>query len=243
MPMSPRPYLRFPAACFRSMEAFQRFQEDSDAELGERRRQEGVFAEQERLDGTCGVCLRVTTFEPGGPAVADWRVQQICGCEARLASHQRALLQAAAPRFGRTGWCRAGLFGRDEAILRALAPRLPGLVVWPDLRADAAGRPALPAETASAHLVLSADHLAVTPAPEAALAEIARVLMPGGVFLCTLPFAPDAATTNPAPPRRFGWDILDRARAAGFQDGAVHGYWSAELGYLGPDNMILTAFR
>jgi SAM-dependent methyltransferase len=175
--------------------------------------------------------------------VPDWRRQQLCGCAARLASHQRALVQAAAPRFGRTGWCRAGLFGRDQAVLRALAPLLPGLAVWPDLVADAAGRPCLPAETASAHLVLSADHLALTPAPDAALAEIARVLMPGGVFICTLPFAPDATTTSPAPPRRFGWDILDRAREAGFQDSAAYGYWSVELGYLGPDNMILMAFR
>jgi hypothetical protein len=42
---------------------------------------------------------------------------------------------------------------------------------------------------------------------------------------------------------QIGWDILDRLKQAGFSDAAAHTYWSHELGYLGPMNMIFSAVK
>jgi hypothetical protein len=39
-----------------------------------------------------------------------------------------------------------------------------------------------------------------------------------------------------------GWAILQRLRNAGFARAVAHGFWSAELGYLGAFNMVLAAY-
>jgi hypothetical protein len=38
-----------------------------------------------------------------------------------------------------------------------------------------------------------------------------------------------------------GWDILRRLRAVGFTQAFANVYWSRELGYLGPFNLIFSA--
>ncbi len=109
-------------------------------------------------------------------------------------------------------------------------------------------------------MLLCPDHLHHVPALDAALGEAARVLCPGGALLFTVPFHADADATasdlarlprrsgvlpafSAEPVHRIGWDILERVRGAGFVDCAAHCYWSEELGYLGPFNMIFLATR
>jgi hypothetical protein len=252
MTMSQPGHLRFPGVTLRSSEDFQRFEAESRALLEERRRQETLLADAGRLvmEGTCGVCLSVTRFTSKSATSHGGylRDQQLCGCEHRLAGHKRALLHLAATSFGGAGWFRLGLFGRDEALLRALAGILPPAWIWsgvgtPRAEAPGVGTPDETAPDASTHMVLSADTLAAVAAPDAALARIARALMPGGLFIFTIPFDPQILSSQDRSPHRFGWDILDRVREAGFQDCTAHCYWSVELGLLGPDGMIFKAFR
>jgi hypothetical protein len=239
--MMDRPdHIRFPAVTLRSAEDFQRFETENHYLLDERLRQELLFAKQGRLamEGTCGVCLRVTRFTSESTTSQGTyaRDQQLCGCESRLASHSRALLHFAAPNFGGGDWFRLGLFGRNEGLARKLAAILPPAWIWPDEQAA----------NASTHMVLSADALAAIPSLEVTLALIAQALLPGGLFVFTLPFDPHAQASLPVQgktPRLFGWDILDRVREAGFPDCTVHLYWSAELGLLGPHGTIFKAFR
>ncbi|MCB8873619.1 methyltransferase domain-containing protein [Acidisoma silvae] len=233
-------HLRFPAFPLRSAEDFQRFAAENRALLDERLRQEMLFIREGQLvrAGTCGACLAVTHFtsdtatshgayDPG---------QQICDCAARLSAHRRALLHLAGASFGGRDWFRLGLFGQDAPLALKLATLCPPAWVWPKTQA----------KPAATHMVLSVDTLSTVPDPGTALAWIAESLMPGGLFLFTLPFDPAARDKQPplaGSPRRFGWDILDRVRDAGFQDCVAHCYWSGELGLLGPDAMIFKAFR
>jgi len=39
----------------------------------------------------------------------------------------------------------------------------------------------------------------------------------------------------------FGWDLLDRMRQIGFRNVGMLLYWSAEYGYYGVEQMMLTA--
>jgi len=41
----------------------------------------------------------------------------------------------------------------------------------------------------------------------------------------------------------FGWDILDELRQAGFVDTYTTFYWSVDKGYLGPNQLLITARR
>jgi predicted TPR repeat methyltransferase len=107
------------------------------------------------------------------------------------------------------------------------------------------------------HLVVSADHLHRVLPLDAMLAEVARVLSPGGVFVFTVPFdvsqevtrsevaqgIANGPTLTAQAVHAFGWDVMDRVRRAGFADCCAHCYWSEELGYLGTFNFVFEAFR
>ena len=114
-------------------------------------------------------------------------------------------------------------------------------------------------ETFSA--IVSNDVLEHVNRPDTALSELFRVLVPGGVGLVTIPFHPGRAKTirraylnddgsvehilppeyhgNPVMEQpslvisEFGWDLLDMAKNAGFENGFIRGYWSFRCGHLG----------
>jgi SAM-dependent methyltransferase len=119
--------------------------------------------------------------------------------------------------------------------------------------------------------VLSFDVLEHVPNFEPALREVARVLKPGGYLLASFPFdsrqpktvvratvGADGEITHHLPPEYhgdpvdqsgclcfqvFGWDILETLRGAGFTSAHVNYYWSAERGYLGPNQLMIVARR
>ena len=109
-------------------------------------------------------------------------------------------------------------------------------------------------------LVVSCDVLEHVNDPSAAMAEIMRVLRPGGRAILTFPMdpalernqrraarvdgtvrhlLPEIYHGNPLSRRGslvftdFGWEVLAQLRAAGLSDAALYVYWGYELGYLG----------
>jgi len=120
-------------------------------------------------------------------------------------------------------------------------------------------------------IVLSFDVLEHIPDYRQALGEIARVVAPGGYLLASFPFDvdqrdtvvrakvnPDGSITHHLPPEYhgdpvtaagclcfqvFGWSVLDDMRQAGFADASTTFYWSADQGYLGPNQLLIVARR
>lgn len=120
-------------------------------------------------------------------------------------------------------------------------------------------------------IVMSLDVLEHVPHIERALAECQRVLRPGGTLLFSVPFYPERETnqvratvdeagvlTHHLPPEfhgdplsndgclayhRFGWQLLDQARAAGFEHATAIEFWSRGHGYLGRFNTLFVARR
>ena len=119
---------------------------------------------------------------------------------------------------------------------------------------------ALSFANATFDLVVSCDVLEHVNDPSAAMAEIMRVLRPGGRAILTFPMdpalernqrraarvdgtvrhlLPEIYHGNPLSRRGslvftdFGWEVLAQLRAAGLSDAALYVYWGYELGYLG----------
>lgn len=264
--------MRFPGAAFRSGDAFKRFRADNRDLFDERYRREqslAVDAAALTTSGVCAPCLEVTDFVSqthGGSSTAagrwvpHWRLTQTCGCRFALTSHERALLHMALPRLGPPSWTRGGIIGRGDRLLGYLVERAFSFDLWPRLSRSVAGAVEVPAPAQAHHMILAADELAHIPPLDSALAAIARSLMPGGSFLFSTPFDVEAEDTVLAPgfadvpeadqplfasdtAHRLGWDLITRLHDAGFSDAAAYCYWSEELGYLGPYNMIFLAFR
>lgn len=119
--------------------------------------------------------------------------------------------------------------------------------------------------------VMAFDVLEHVPDWKAAIAELYRVLRPGGMLLLTAPFETSRLKTlqravvdargeiihltvpeyhfDPLRPEGalafslFGWDLLSSMRAAGFRDVVAETYWSLRYGYLGADQMLFVARR
>lgn len=119
--------------------------------------------------------------------------------------------------------------------------------------------------------VLSFDVLEHIPDYRKALAECFRCLSPGGTLILGVPFVATAPAnivlarvsasgevTHLKPPeyhgdplraegclcfQRFGWELLDELAAAGFRDPEALLYWSREYGYLGGEQVLLTATK
>jgi len=126
-------------------------------------------------------------------------------------------------------------------------------------------------EDSSFDVVCTADVLEHVPRYELALSECFRCLKPGGAIFISVPFMPDSEKTlvrarvkddgtiehllpeeyhgdglNPSGILcfyHFGWDLLARLSAAGFEKPDVAFYWSRERGYLGSLQCVIEAHK
>jgi SAM-dependent methyltransferase len=221
--------------------------------------------------GTCAPCLRPTDFVsetengetlPDARRLPNWREEVRCGCDDRLINRQRAVVHFVQAS-GLLPWMRVLLFGTPGDADRRLESMVAKAFIVP--------RPSAPVERAHAlphlglarsavHLAVSQDYLQFVPPIGAVLSEICDALIDGGRFIFTVPFHFNEASTVPIPqaamsfavapvmefrgvPHRFGWDLLDLLKDAGFSDAAAYLYWSEELGYMGSMNFIFRAIK
>jgi hypothetical protein len=264
----PRQVPRFPAVAFVSRADFLEYRREAQERLDARHVFESSLTTYDDAlvrPGTCAPCLRPTVYatptsgwvrRPDGRRSPDWSDGLFCDCTDRLGGRARAILHAAQALGGLRPTTRLLLFGPPHACHRRLAP-LAGEAQH--LRALTAAADGYRLDTGQTrfHLAVAADCLHRVPPLEAAFAALAGALLPGGALLFTVPFrAHDAATRSRDDLHRpdgrlpvesaevaheLGWDVLARLRQAGFARASAHGYWSAELGYLGPFNMIFHA--
>jgi hypothetical protein len=264
----PDTHVRFPAASFVSYAEFLAYSAESRALFESRQLHERALALPPGAHvrpGTCAPCLRQARFSvtteggaqlPNGMVAPNWRDQLICDCRDRLGGRHRALLHFVETAITLSAWHRVLAFGRMSAAETRLCARLGETSAVPRLTSDAAGAHRIAAADASHHLAISLDYLHKVPSLPLALAELRRVLVPGGALVFTVPFRWDRPTTRshvdlaaretlPVESGReiheIGWDILGLLRAAGFARCRAHIYWSDELGYLGAYNTIFSA--
>jgi len=253
-------HARFPGASFISQAEFMAFRQQMQDRLDARHVHELAQvsgAAELIMHGTCAPCLRRAIFtsptahwarELDGRAIADWAEALACDCADRLSNRARAVVHFAQSLVGLAPWTRLLLFGPSHDCHARLA-RMVGATIaiegMPNLLP-------LAAEDGAFHLVVAVECFHRIPPLPAVLVELRRVLAPGGSLIFTAPFLTHAAhsVSYPnLPPKLlrqtahdFGWDLLDWLREAGFDHAQAHTYWSAELGYLGPFNMIFHAF-
>ncbi len=248
-------HVRFPAASFVSMAEFEMYCQQHRELLEARYAHEGRIAAAARpilvREGTCAPCLQVTRYtshiEPG-ESRPNWREGQTCDCGDAMGNRPRATLHFLESVAGLAAWSRVLLFGPPNSLDRRLAVGRPDLTRQTRLN----DQHRLDAPDGGHHVVVSSDHLHQVPQLTQALAEIRRVLAPGGSLVFTVPFRYRSAQTVSHPQdtrltavdhevHEIGWDMLDRLREVGFLRSLVHMYWSEELGYLGAFNMIFSA--
>ncbi|MDR3417722.1 MAG: methyltransferase domain-containing protein [Nevskia sp.] len=266
-------HVHLPATSFVSLAEFEEWLRTMQPRLDARYAFERDLASADpefSRDGTCAPCLRRMRFTcrtEGGEATEDgrripnWREQMTCDCEDHLNNRSRALLHYLDAEAGLPAWSRVLLFGRPAATDRRIEARagetcrIRCLALGWTKEGTRAYR--IQAASGAFHLVVSSDYLHQVPSLRTALAELNRVLAPGGQFVFTVPFhyrAPRSVATwnNPSeavrPPREIsgeayalGWDLLEWLREAGFADARAHLYWSDELGYCGFGNFIFSA--
>ncbi len=211
-------------------------------------------------EGTCAPCLRVARFTSRiapGESVPNWREGQTCDCGDTLGNRSRAALHFLESVAGLSEWSRVLLFGPPDILDRRLAAGRPGFARQGRLT-RMGGTHRLDVADGSCHAVVSWDHMHHVPPLGTLLAEVRRALAPGGSFVFTVPFRYRSAVTvshldgTLGPDgvmlaemehevHELGWDLLDRLREAGFVRCRAHVYWSEELGYLGPYNMLFSA--
>jgi hypothetical protein len=250
--------LRFPGERFVSQAEFDEYRAANQDQLDARYAYEQEQAGQERRlrPGTCGPCLAPTSFETHGES-PDWRDGQVCRCPDRLSHRARAMLHLMEHGTGLDAWSRILLLGSRSPLDARLAQGRPA----PTRLTRLSYRPhglALEAKDRVFTHAVAWDTLQRVPPLDIMLREVKRVLAPSGTFVFTIPFHYRAATTqsrlaeiprhNGMLPAEYGsdihdigWDILARLREAGFARARAHHYWSDELGYLGPFNMLFTA--
>ena len=261
-----RMHARFPAEAFSSHAEFAAYCAKQRSVLDARYAHERALAVPPGLhirSGTCAPCLRAAGFSfsraegeqlQGGLVVANWREELVCDCQDRLNNRARATLHFVQSVVGLASWHRVLAFGRMSEAEGRLCRRLGETMAVPRLVLDRS-RARIAARSASCQLAVTFDYLHQVPDLLAALKELRRVLVPGGALVFTVPFRWDrpatrshvdrAASHLPADSARevheLGWDALAWLQEAGFSRSRAHVYWSDELGYLGPFNMIFSA--
>ncbi|OUD15246.1 class I SAM-dependent methyltransferase [Thioflexithrix psekupsensis] len=260
------------------------FYEQTQYELAIARRyqNEAVF----HLDGYCKVCEKPTLFQVDhisssganeeGIIIPNWRERLVCECE--LNNRQRAILhqvkcavQHISPAMANKPFIYAmeqvtplyqmlaRLFPNAQCIgSEFIDEKYPSGTVVNGIRHENAE--ALSFANDQLNIVISNDVLEHVNDPQQALAEIFRVLAPGGELFLTIPFHITTEETvrraeykagqlthylpaqyhgNPMSSEGslvfhdFGWDFLKQMQAIGFESAALCLYWSRFYGYLG----------
>lgn len=247
------------------------------------------------LEGWCEVCERASAFHVdklwGGRAREEafwepnWRERGLCvACQLNtrqrvIAARTRDLVRSRAPSVADVylteqvtpmyQWLTRSVPNGRFVGSEYLGPSAqPGSVDGAGIRHEDVER--LSFAAASFDLVVSNDVLEHVDDPARALAEIGRVLRPGGVLLLTVPFhtgmensvrrakvtegglvhyLPEVYHGNPVSDdgslvfTDFGWDLLGDIRAAGFDEVAMHVYWDESRGYLGVGQHYIRAVK
>ncbi len=246
---------KFPALRFTSFAAFQSYRSENQSLLDSRYEYEISKATREAVivqPGTCAPCLRACVFTSNaaegerlknGSQVPNWRESMHCDCEDNLNNRRRALLHFVQAS-GVLPWARLLLLGAEDVLDARLSAMVQEVITQRD---DGA----VPGAD-GVHIAVSLDYFQGVHHPSATLAALCGALLDGGRFLFSVPFHHSAVNSILADPQemagqgvthRFGWDLLDMLRAAGFRDAAAYLYWSEEFGYLGPMNFVFRAVK
>jgi len=239
------------------------------------------------LDGYCKVCDKPTTFlvdrlygaqESTDGWTPNWRERLDCA-HCRLNNRQRAILQGikeavatrGAPVDGQTvslyameqitplfAWLSQNL--KNVTGSEYLGEQIEAGAIVDGMRHE--NVEALSFADQSFDIITSNDVLEHVNLPEQAIAEMYRVLKPGGEIFVTIPFHINVAQTvrrarfvngvngeikhllppiyhgNPLSEKGslvfndFGWEFVEQLAAMGFQDVSLCNYWSYLYGYL-----------
>jgi SAM-dependent methyltransferase len=203
-------------------------------------------------EGVCALCrgqVRFLVSTEGGEPVGrgrvlpSWREQLKCE-RCRLTNRERALAHALTA---------ATEFESDARVL-VLGPKT-DLNPWLEGRFDSVEAAAAPDDgeldlpPSSIDAMVAPDTLHRIENVDRLFREAVRVLGPGGKLLFSAPLdyeAQDstvAAVATGGAAHQFGWDLLDRLKAAGFLRAHALFYWSQELAYLGPFNFVFIASK
>ncbi len=256
-PLAQSPH--FPAWQFRSHAEFVAFLKEHQSILDGRHLYQLSFATHKgRLEqpGTCAACRYPTCFNSStngeqlndGKCLPNWREEMRCGCPRRLTNRERAALHLTQAS-GLLGWAQSLLHGVSPDFALAYMESAPDAQLLPRFYFSD-GAATLPVESASCHFVVSLDELQNVEPLETALMELARVLVPGGRLIFTAPFYFNQPVSDCGAgvgirrnAHKFGWDLLNMLKAAGFAEASALLYWSEELGYLGNMNFVFLAVK
>jgi hypothetical protein len=284
----------FPSENFASGDEYAAARAALFARIMERREQELALAhygQTIRYEGYCAVCHAETVFScgwdiyrtlPDGRREPAWRERLVCD-RCGLSSRLRASFHLMEMLGEVDADSRVYLSEQTTPFFDLLRRRCPGVVGSEFLRDGTApgeaNRSGLRHEDVTAltfeddvfDCVGSFEVLEHVPDYKAGLAEMCRVLAPGGSLIASFPFRSDLTETSvrarvgPSgqiehllepeyhgdPLSRdgvlcfyhFGWDILDTMREVGFSQARCLYYWSWELGYLGGAMPVVHAVK
>lgn len=237
--------------------------------------------------GFCAVCQSEATFHIKDAAGGDpsWRETMACsGCQLinrwRASLHLYRMLAATIPDGP------VYLTEQTTPVYNWLSERLPGvigseyvsatarpgeIVDWNSFKLRHEDVTALSMADASLAVLMTFDVLEHVPDYRKALAEFARVLMPGGLMIFTAPFMFTSRDTvvratldakgevvhhlpavyhgDPLSAegvlcfQEFGWDLLDVLDSVGFSRREVITCWAPDLGYYGSFQPFIVAWR
>jgi hypothetical protein len=242
-----------------------------------------------RVLGYCYTCSRWTSFAVDGSVCTQWEGRPVpwwsntlCCQDCRLVARMRAAVHLFEERIRPAADDEIYITEQTTPLYQQFKNHHPRLV-GSEFLGDSTPRGGInPSDIRCEDLtnltfsdkrfdhLLSFEVLEHIPDYRAALQECARVLKPGGKFICSAPFhgkqkhiirarrAEDGSIEHLLPPeyhgdpinpdgvlcyRYFGLELLNDLEAAGFSDASAWLYWSADLGYLGEDRVVFVAIR
>jgi SAM-dependent methyltransferase len=214
-----------------------------------------------------------------GTRIPNWRERVLCPCV--MSNRARAAIHLVEGTLGAKRKHDLYIAEQVTPLYRTLAKRFPTLIgseyLGDEVSFGTLNAMGLRNESvtqlsfgdASFDYALNFDVLEHIPEPKRGLAELQRVLRPGGALLLSVPFMPDAEASQQRariapdgsvehllPPfyhgdpvstagclcfTDFGWDLLDDMRAAGFRRAELALFWSDKFGYYGVEQMMFVA--